>query len=351
MKWKRFLAFGSCFCLIFVLAGVLFLAAWTAAAEPAQKGPIKLKLSESYTAKHPMTTRAYEVWAQKVEKSTNGRVNVTVFPGGTLAKTRETYDATIAGVCDIGMFPQSYAGDRFPLSLGMNLPMLFPNSAVASRVAWNLYEKFPEIKAEYSDVKLLFFYCTSPYEVHTVKKPIHTAEDLKGLQIRAAGPIAAAITEALGANPVNISMPEAYLGLQKGVLDGLLSPFGPMKPFKTADVTHYHTVNANLFSNIFCVVMNLNKWKSLPSDVQRAIDEASGVKAAELFGTVFDAMGDPDIKYMKQKGDTFITLSPDEKARWVSAIKPIRDKWIKKMAAKGMPAEKILDEMIRLSKR
>jgi len=346
MEKKMILTVRVSMCLIFVLAALLLTPAWSLAKEP-----IKLKLGEAYPARHPMTTRAYGGWAKMVEKGTNGRVKVTVFPGGTLAKVRESYDATIAGVCDIGMFPQSYAGDRFPLSLGMNLPMLFPNSVVASRVAWELYKKFPEIRTEYSDVKLLFFYCTSPYEIHTVKKPIHTARDLKGLQIRAAGPIAAAITQALGATPVAISMPEAYLGLQKGVLDGLISPFGPMKHFKTADVTRYHTVNANLFSNVFCVVMNLAKWNRLPSDIQRAIGEVSGPKAAELFGTVFDGTGKPDLKYMKEQGDTFITLSPEEKARWVAAIKPIRGKWINKMAAKGMPGEKVLEEMIRLSER
>lgn len=314
-----------------------------------EKKPIKLKVSVAYPAKHPMTIKAFGVWSKSVEERTRGQVKVTLFPGGTLSKVKENYDATVAGVCDISMYVPAYAAGRFPLSNAMNLPMLFPSSTVASQAAWELYQKFPEIDKEYSDTKLLFFYFTPPYEIHTVKRAVNTMNDLKGLQIRTAGPISAKIMEAFGASPVAISMPEAYMGLQKGVLDGLVSPYGPMRGFKTANVTHFHTTNANLFSNAFCVVMNRNKWRGLPPDIQKGLEELSGAEAAKLFGGTFDKITGPDIKYMKDKGDTFTTISQMEKKRWTDAIKGIRVKWIKDMEGKGMPSKKILDEMIRLS--
>jgi TRAP-type C4-dicarboxylate transport system substrate-binding protein len=315
----------------------------------AAQEPIKLKLSESYTAKHYLTTHGYEVWAKKVEEATKGRVKVSVFAGGTLAKIGETYDATVAGVCDIGMYVPAYNAGRFPLSDVMNLPMLFPNAKVASLAAWQLYEKFPEMRKEYGDVKLLWFYCTPPYEIHTVKKPISRAADLKGLQVRTVGPMDAKMIEILGATPVALPMPEAYMSLQKGVLDGILSPFGPMRAFKTAEVTKFHTTNASLFSNLFCVVMNLKRWNSLPPDIQEIMDQVSGASASEMFGTAFDSTTQGDIKFMKEKGDTFTTIAPDERKRWVAAFEGIKDKWIKDVKAKGMPGEKIITEVARLS--
>jgi len=344
MEKKRLFITCVLMCLILFFAGLLFIPARSEA-----KNPIKLKLSIAYPAKHPLTVKAFEVWAKRLEECANGQVEVTLFPGGTLSKIKENYDATIAGVCDISMYVPAYAAGRFPLSNAMNLPMLFPSSTVASLASWDLFEKFPEIRKEYSETRLLFFYFTPPYEIHTVKKPINVMEDLKGLQIRTAGPISAKLITALGASPVAISMPEAYLGLQKGVLDGLVSPYGPMRGFKTANVTYNHTVNANLFSNAFCVVMTLKKWNSLPQNIQKAIEEVSGAKASKLFGNVFDKITGPDIKYMKKKGDTFTTISPEEKKRWTAAIKGIRDKWVKDMTAKGMPAEKIISEMVWIS--
>ncbi|GAG07092.1 unnamed protein product, partial [marine sediment metagenome] len=209
MEKKRFFVPTLFVCLILFLVAVL-LTTPRALADT----PTKLKVSIAYPARHPMTVKAFGVWAKRLEERTNGRLKVTVFPGGTLSKIKENYDATIAGVCDVGMYVPAYAAGRFPLSNAMNLPMLFPSSTAASQAAWDLYQRFPEMKAEYSDTRLLFFYFTPPYEIHTVKKAVHTMKDLKGLQIRTAGPISAKIMGAFGASPVAISMPEAYMGLQ-----------------------------------------------------------------------------------------------------------------------------------------
>jgi len=343
---RKITVLGLALCVAFLSAALTPHHAWASEAKP-----IKLKVSIAYPAKHPLTTKAFAVWAEQLEGRTGGKVKVTLFPGGTLSKITENYDATVAGVCDISMYVPSYSAGRFPLSNAMNLPMLFPSSLVASQAAWDLSQQFPEFEKEYSDTKLLFFYFTPPYEIHTVKKAVNTMDDLKGLQIRTAGPISAKMMESFGASPVAISMPEAYMGLQKGVLDGLVSPYGPMRGFKTADVTYYHTTNANLFSNAFCVVMNLNKWNGLPQEIQKAVQDVSGAEAAKLFGGLFDKITGPDKKYMQEKKDTFTTISPEEKKRWTEAIKGIRDQWVKDMAAKGMPSEKIMKEMIRLSEK
>ncbi|MBW1802648.1 MAG: TRAP transporter substrate-binding protein DctP [Deltaproteobacteria bacterium] len=230
---RKRLFFAGAICCLGFLAMILVSSPATASG----KKPIKLKVSVAYPAKHPLTVKGFGEWAKKIEEKTGGKVKVTLFPGGTLSKVRENYDATISGVCDISMYVPAYAAGRFPLSNAMNLPMLFPSSAVASQAAWDLYGKFPEIAKEYHETQLLFFYFTPPYEIHTVKKAVNRMEDLKGLQIRTAGPISAKIMAAFGASPVAISMPEAYMGLQKGVLNGLVSPYGPMRGFKTANVT------------------------------------------------------------------------------------------------------------------
>lgn len=329
--------------------GICILLIYFGPTKVAAEEPIKLKLSEAYTAADYLTTHGYKVWAKKVEEATKGRVKVDVFAGSTLAKINESYDATVAGVCDIAMYVPNYNTGRFPLSDVMSLPMLFSGAKVASLAAWHLYENFPEMKKEYGDVRLLWFYCTPPYEIHTVKKSITKAADLQGLQVRVAGPIDARMMEILGASPVASPMPEAYMGLQKGVLDGILSPFGTMRAFKTAEVTRFHTTNARLFSTLFCVVMNLKKWNNLPPDIQKSIDEVSGASASELFGSAFDSMTQGDIEFMKQKGDTFTTIAPDERKRWVAAFKGIQDKWIKDVEAKGMPGKKLLSQVASLS--
>ncbi|MBA7541239.1 Solute-binding protein [subsurface metagenome] len=137
-------------------------------------------------------------------------------------------------------------------------PLNLPSALVSGKVGWQLYQEFPEIQAEYAEVKTLFFYSTSAYQLHTVDKPLNTLEDLKGMLVRCGGPVDTAIAEALGAIPQFLSMPDAYLALEKGVLDAHMGPYGPMKGFGLADVTYCHLTNANLHTCVFCVIMNLD---------------------------------------------------------------------------------------------
>ena len=118
--------------------------------------------------------------------------------------------------------------------------------------------------------------------------------------MRVGDTIDTAIAEAVGATPEFLPMPDTYLALGKGVMDALMSPFGPMKGFRTADVTRYHLENADLHTSIFAIIMNLNKWNGLPRDIQEVIDGISSAEASEFFGSVFDDTDRDTIRYMKE---------------------------------------------------
>ena len=269
MKRQKLAIYLGTFCKAIILGISFFM---IACIQPSPDKPLELKFATSMPARHPMTTDAYEVWAKRVEEAADGRIKITVFPGDTLISPMDAYDATRKGACDISMLVQSYEPKRFSLTMVMKQPLDLPNAVVSGKVARELYQKFPEIRAEYQDVKLLFFYSTSPYQIHTAKKPIYSREDLKGLLIRVGGPVDKAIAEALRGVPEFLHMPDTYLALGKGVLDAQMSPFGPMKGLKTADVTRYHLENANLHVNIFGIIMNMKKWNRLPSDIRKAIE-------------------------------------------------------------------------------
>ncbi|MEE9502269.1 MAG: TRAP transporter substrate-binding protein [Candidatus Aminicenantaceae bacterium] len=317
---------------------------------PSLDRPLELKLSISFPATHPFTVNAYEVWAKKVGDVTDGRVKINIFPGGILTSVADSYDATRRGACDMAMLVQPYEEKRFPLTMIMNQPLSIPNARVSSLVAWELYQSFPEIRREYKDVKLLFFYSTSAYQIHTVSKPINTIEDFHGVLMRVGGPVDKAIAEAVGATPEFLPMPDTYLALGKGVLDALMSPFGPMKGFRTADVTRFHLENADLHTSIFANIMNLDKWNSLPRDIQEAIEEISGAAASEFFGSVFDETDRETIQYMKEQGDFFTRLSPDQKSKLEQLLLVIQEEWVKEQEANGLPGQKILDKALRMTK-
>lgn len=332
-----------------ILSGIILFPVFCG--RPMTDNTVELKFAISMPAGHPMTTDAFEVWARRVESATSGRIKITIFPGDTLISAMTAYDAVKKGACDLAMLVQPYEPNRFPLTMIMNHPLDLPNAVVSGQVAWELYQEFPEIQEEYKDVKLLFFYSTSAYQFHTPKKPIRTKADLEGVLIRVGGPVDTAIAEALGGIPEFMHMPDTYLALSKGVLDAHMSPFGPMKGLRTAEVTRFHIENANLHTSIFGIIMNLDLWKNLPTELKDAIEGVSGLEAAELFGRVFDRTDAETIQFMKDKGDTFFSLSAEEKTEWRKLLDVIVEEWVKKQEARGLPGQEILEAALRLKEK
>jgi TRAP-type transport system periplasmic protein len=316
-----------------------------------EKKYTELKLSISMPAMHSITVNGFRAWARNIEQATDGNIKIVIFPGETIAKVDNSYDAVISGACDLAMLVPPYEPNRFPLTMIMNLPLGIKSALNSSKVAWKLFQSFPEIRAEYKEVKVLFFYSTSAYQIHSVKKPIEKIEDLKGMILRVGGIEDKAIAETLGATPEFLPMPDTYLALEKGTLDAQLSPFGPMKGFRTAEVTRFHLQNADLHTSVFAVVMNQDKWMSLPKTHQEAIERVSGSQAAELFGSVFDETDIETIKFMEEKGDVFACLLDEEKDKLERLLLNIRQWWVNKLEAKGLPGQEVLDEALRLVKK
>lgn len=348
MEIKRHFRF-SLILLSAFLVGIIFLTAFCD--KPRVKNAVELKFTISYPAGHPMTTDAFEVWAKRVEQATSNIVKITIFPSDTLISPITAYDAVKKGACDIAMLIQPYEPNRFPLSMIMNQPLDLPNAVVSGQVAWEMYQEFPEIQDEYKDVKLLFFFSTSAYEIHSPKKAISGRDDLKGILVRVGGPVDKDIAEVLGGTPEFMHMPDTYLALSKGVLDAHMSPFGPMKGLRTAEVTRFHTINANLHTSIFGIIMNLDKWNRLPEDIQKAIGDVSGLEAAVLFGRVFDRTDEETIHFMRNKDDTFVRLSDEEKREWRKVLDVIVADWVKEQEARGLPGQEILDAALRLKEK
>ena len=202
------------------ILGALVAAATLVTSAPAQEIKLTLADQNSPTAWGP--THALQPWVKQIEEATKGRVKIEVFPSQTLVKGPDMWRQVRAGVVDIGWCFHGYWADQTPLADVISLPFLpIKTSEQASAVLWQLYQKFPAIQKEFSDVVPLLLYTTSPYFMLTTKKQVKTIEDLKGLKIRIPGGPPTEMIKALGAVPAPIPMPDMYQALDKGVVDGM----------------------------------------------------------------------------------------------------------------------------------
>ena len=97
------------------------------------------------------------------------------------------------------------------------------------------------------------------------------------------------------------------------------------------------------------IIMNKNKWNSLPPDIQKQIMSVSGKYGAGFHGRAWDksALEAEEIllKELKKKGGDAITLPPGEITKWRETAAGIWDKEVKRWEAKGKPAGEILKEI------
>ncbi|PIX21086.1 MAG: C4-dicarboxylate ABC transporter substrate-binding protein, partial [Deltaproteobacteria bacterium CG_4_8_14_3_um_filter_51_11] len=116
------------FCLFCVL-----IAGWMLSTTPVfgQAKPIELAYSNFFPAPHKNAVLSVE-WGKEIEKRTNGRVKVTVFPGGTLTPAAQCYDGVVKGLSDVGMSVMGYTRGRFPLTEVIDLPLGYRNGLEAT---------------------------------------------------------------------------------------------------------------------------------------------------------------------------------------------------------------------------
>ena len=160
-------------------------------------------------------------------------------------------------------------------------------------------------------------------------------EDLKGKTLRGAGEVASAIT-ALGATARDIPMPEMYDSVSKGVVDGTLVGIETLKSFKMAEVCKYTAFVwqvGNMYT--FYLAMNLDKWNSLPPDVQEVFNDVSA-EYAEKWAVAWNDADVAGIEFsLSIPGNEVYRLTDAEGQRWNAAVQPVLGDYVQAMAGKG----------------
>ncbi|NOQ95628.1 MAG: C4-dicarboxylate ABC transporter substrate-binding protein [Desulfobacterales bacterium] len=281
-----------------------------------------------------------ERWKKEVETRTGGKVAINTFPGGTLLKAKAMMDGVIAGTADIGCLCMAYQPGRFIVTNAIALPIGFPNATVASLTLWDLYTK--QNPQEFAKVKVLTMFTCAPANIYA-KKPVRNLEDLKGLELRASGGTAQ-VLKALGATPVGMPQSQTPEALQKGVVQGAASSLETLMDFKYAEMCRYVTIfNGPVYP--FAVVMNMDKWNSLPEDVQKVMD-GMAIEQAWWTGNYMDKRVVKSIEWSKKNYNIEITkLTKKELAKWNKLLKPLPDKWSEQAKAKGLSARTILKDI------
>jgi TRAP-type C4-dicarboxylate transport system substrate-binding protein len=329
----------------FALPMILALVFGLTLAGPVSAAPINLTYSIFFPPTHGQCQAAMS-WAKEIETRTNGQVKIQIFPTGTLTKPQQCYDGVVNGISDIGMSVFAYTRGRFPVMEALDLPLGYPSGLVASRTANEYYQKYQP--KELDDVKVLYLHGHGPGLLHT-KKPVQSIEEMAGLKIRSTG-LSARIVETLGGVPVAMPQNAAYEALQKGVVEGTFAPMETLKGWKQAEVIKYTTDSKSVgYTTAMYVVMNKDKWRKLPADVQQVFDAVSK-EWIDVHGETWDKDDAAGREFTLSLDNQILALSDSENARWKAAVQPIIDSFATTATQKGLPGDDMVNTLNGLIK-
>ncbi len=303
----------------------------------AQEKVVQLRYTTVFASGHE-NFKVANAWCDEVEKRTHGKVKVRQYATGVLTPPAQIYDSVVQGVVDVGNMVLGYTMGRFPLMEVLDYPLGYPSGLAATGLANACYAKFKA--KEFDELKVLYLHAQGPGILHA-RKPVTKMEDLKGMKIRTSGSNARFISQ-LGGIPVAMPMPDAYDALSKGVADGILVGYEGLEGWKLGEVIQYTTENYDTsYTAVFAVVMNKNKWNSIPPDAQKVIEQINQ-EWIEKQGKTWDAIDASGKAFSLKRGNKVIKLSEEESKKWVAKAQPLFEDYVKNTKAKGLPGEEVL---------
>lgn len=273
-------------------------------------------------------------WAENVEKDSKGRIEIEVYPAMQLGgRPGDLPQQMEDGVVDIIWTLPGFTPGRFPGTQGLELPFMNTGkSATMSPAAMEFVTG--HLQKEFEGIYLVSIHATDAALIHTVKKPIKTLEDFKGMKLRVAGRFIGEAVKALGATPVGIPLPGVYEALSRGQVEGMLINWAITKPFRFYEVTNHHSELA-LYQSMLMTMMRGASYNKLPADLKAVVDRNSGIAWAKKMGVAWDTQTAPARKAIVDHGNNVFKVSDAEIARWKKTVQPAYDAWIAEMNGRG----------------
>ncbi len=293
-----------------------------------------LKVSHYLPTVHGIHTDFIVPWTEAITECTNGEVQFEISAAGSqLGNVARQQEQVMAGVVDIAHGLHGIPRGRFPRTSIIDMPFLTDDAGAATYALWELYPDY--LAEEYQGLKVLALHAHNGGLLHTNGKRVETMEDMEGLRIRTPSPAVSEMLATLGATPQGLPPGEVYENLQRGVIDGTVFPWDPVKSFGLNEVLTNH-LDFGAYTVSFFFVMNQQSYDALSPEAQACIDENSGDVLVSKFGDWWDAWDEPGRQEAIDAGHEIVTLSDEERDRWREALQPMIQTYLDTVEAEGV---------------
>jgi tripartite ATP-independent transporter DctP family solute receptor len=257
-----------------LIVGVMCVASGAALAQQT-----KLKWAHVYETSEPY--HKWSVWAAaEIEKRTNGRYHIDVFPASTLGKESDLNQGLALGTVDMIISGLSFAARTTP-RIGVGYyPYTFRDGD--HLIKYSKSPVFKELVDEYRNKSGIQITAMTYYGIRqtTSNKPFTDCAGMKGLKMRVPDvPAYLALPKSCGANPTPIAFAEVYLALQNGTVDAQENPLTTIEAKKFYEVQKYIILTGHIVDSLATQVAP-HVWNKLSDQDKKTFTDVTQEAAA-----------------------------------------------------------------------
>jgi TRAP-type C4-dicarboxylate transport system substrate-binding protein len=325
------------------LLGLMGLALAGTMAAGSAEAQTKLKASHQWPGgKGDVRDEMVQIIAKEVEKANVG-LEIQVYPGASLFKPKQQWDAMVKNQLDISAFPLDYASGKHPQFSATLMPGLVKNHEHAKRL--NDSQFMADIKKIINDAGVVVLsdaWLAGGFagKDSCIVKP----EDAQGKVMRAAGPAFEQMLAAAGASINSMPSSEIYTGLQTGVLDGANTSSGSFVSYRIYEQVKCLTPPGDyaLWFMYEPILMSKASFDALTPEQQKALMDAGQV-AEDFF---FDAAKGLDGKLVDTFKDAGVEIANMSKADYDAWLAVAKESSYKIFSEKVPGGDKLIEEAL-----
>ena len=324
-----------------LMGGAAALAMTTTAAVSQE---VTLRLHQFLPAQANVPRLVLDVWADNVERDSEGRIRVERFGSMALGGTPpELMDQAMDGIADIIWTVNGYTPGRFPRVEVFELPFFVADARAASSALWQMYEE--HMRDEFEGVHMLAKWVHGPGLFHTAR-PVRVPADLQGMRIRGGSRGVNDLLGLVGAEAVGLPVTGVAEALSRGVIEGTTIPWEVTTALRVSELVDNHTEfdGAGLYTLTFSFAMNQDAYDALPDDLKEVIDRNSGHDFSVFAGGTQADADLPAREIAVERNNNIFTVTEAEAAQWDELVRPLYDSWVADMEGRGIDGQALIDQ-------
>jgi len=316
-----------------------------------QGPPIILRFSAHNPADASVVREVFLPAFEVLRRMSDGRIVVQPTWGGGGHSLSAGWEALAQGRTDMTACYASLEAETrgFQLLTLLDLPGLFPNAAVATRVSEELYAKYFRADFARNGVLLARMKATGPAVLFS-RAPVRGTADLAGLAVGTPDGVQKETLRALGARPEVTESPRVRAALEAGALDGAAITEAAAAVYGVDRVMRYELA-ADLGRTNLEYCLSPSFYRALPADLRPVLNawlRAEAQAEAQIF---YGVAGAAARETFRASGGQITTLDAVEQARWDTRLADVEAAAVARLERAGQPARRFMAEVRALTAR